>query len=103
MLTDASETRWQARQHPGQLCAMHPDHPFTVEPKAYLLPRGEPAFQAWVDQWLHSDLSEGAYQRFSQPWTGERPPSPASEQRPTCLPNRAEHRRAQLLQRRGKR
>jgi cyclohexadienyl dehydratase len=70
MLTDASETRWQARQHPGQLCAVNPDHPFTVEPKAYLLPLGEPAFQAWVNQRLHSDLRDGAYQRFSQPWTG---------------------------------
>lgn len=70
MLTDAPETEWQATQHPGQLCAVHPDHPFTSDPKAYLLPHADPAFAQWVNQWLKADLADGTYQRFSKPWTG---------------------------------
>jgi len=70
MLTDASETRWQAAQHPGQLCAVNPDHPFTTAPKAYLLSYGDTAFQQWVDQWLKTAQSDGTYQRISKPWTG---------------------------------
>ena len=70
MLTDASEARWQAAQHPGQLCAVNSDHPFTVEPKAYLLPLGENDFRHWVNRWLKSSLSSGTYRRFSQPWIG---------------------------------
>jgi cyclohexadienyl dehydratase len=70
MLTDASETRYQAAQHPGQLCAVNPDHPFTTSPKAYLLPHGDTAFQQWVDQWLKTAQSDGTYQRVSKPWTG---------------------------------
>jgi cyclohexadienyl dehydratase len=70
MLTDAPETEWQATQHPGQLCAVHPDHPFTSDPKAYMLPHGDTAFAQWVNQWLHADLTDGTYQRFSKPWTG---------------------------------
>jgi cyclohexadienyl dehydratase len=70
MLTDASETRWQATQHPGQLCAVNPDHPFTVVPKAYLLPHGDTAFQQWVNGWLQSSLTNGTYRRASRPWIG---------------------------------
>jgi cyclohexadienyl dehydratase len=70
MVTDASETSYQATQHPGQLCAVHPDHPFTVEPKAYLLPHGDPAFQQWVDQWLKTVQADGTYGRISRPWVG---------------------------------
>jgi cyclohexadienyl dehydratase len=70
ILTDASETRWQAAQHPGQLCAVNPDRPFTVESKAYLLPQGENDFRRWVNRWLQSSMSNGTYRRFSQPWIG---------------------------------
>lgn len=38
MITDGSEIRWQAMQHP-QLCGVSTDQPFTVAQKAYLLPR----------------------------------------------------------------
>lgn len=70
MLTDANETRYQATQHPGQLCAVNPDHPFTSSPKAYLLPHGDTAFQRGVNQWLKTALTDGTYQRLSKPWTG---------------------------------
>jgi cyclohexadienyl dehydratase len=69
MITDASETRWQATQHP-RLCPVNPDHPLSYSPKAYLMPRGDVVFQQWVDQWLRLALGDGTYQRFAQPWTG---------------------------------
>ena len=56
MITDASETRFQAKQHPGVLCAIHPDQPFDFAEKAYsMFP--DPALKAFVDQWLH--LTQG--------------------------------------------
>jgi len=69
MITDATETRWQARQHP-ELCAIHPDRPFTFAEKAYLLPRGDVVFQQFVDQWLHLRINDGTYRRLSAAWTG---------------------------------
>lgn len=81
MITDAGEARWQAAQHPGLLCAVNPDHPFTREPKAYLLPRNDQVWQQWVDEWLSLDLADGTYQRFSQAWY--RPP-PASAPSPAA-------------------
>ena len=51
MLTDAVETRLQAKLHP-ELCAIHPDAPFDFSELAYLLPR-DVALKAFVDQWLH--------------------------------------------------
>ena len=52
MMTDASETRYQQKLHPGVLCAVHPDKPFDFGEKAYWLQR-DPALKAFVDQWLH--------------------------------------------------
>jgi cyclohexadienyl dehydratase len=69
MITDASETRWQAKQHP-ELCAVNPEKPFSFGPKAYLLPRGDVVFQQWVNEWLRMDLGDGTYQRFARAWTG---------------------------------
>lgn len=37
MITDASETRFQTKLHPGVLCAVHPDQPFDFAEKAYWL------------------------------------------------------------------
>src|SRR5665213_349577 len=39
MMTDASETRYQQKLHPGVLCAVHPDKPFDFAEKAYWLQR----------------------------------------------------------------
>ena len=69
MMTDAAETKWQAKQHP-ELCAVHPDQPFTFSEKAYLLPRGDVVFQQYVDQWLNLALHDGTYDRIAQPWIG---------------------------------
>lgn len=69
MMTDAIETRWQAKQRP-QLCAVHPEAPFTFSEKAYLLPLGDVVFQQWVDQWLNLALNDGTWARISKPWLG---------------------------------
>ncbi|MER5391282.1 transporter substrate-binding domain-containing protein [Saccharopolyspora sp. NPDC002686] len=69
MMTDAAETRWQAKQHP-ELCSLHPDQPFTFSEKAYLLPQGDVVFQQYVDQWLNLAMHDGTYQRISEPWIG---------------------------------
>jgi len=68
MITDATETRWQAKQNP-RLCAVHPDEPFTFSEKAYLLPR-DVVFKEWADQWLHLALNDGTYARIAKPWLG---------------------------------
>ncbi|HEY1969789.1 MAG TPA: transporter substrate-binding domain-containing protein [Pseudonocardia sp.] len=70
MLTDASEGRWQAAQHPGQLCLVSQEHPWTFEPKAYLLPRDDTVFRQWVNTWLRLAIGDGSYQRYTKPWTG---------------------------------
>lgn len=67
MMTDAIETRLQEKRHPG-LCAVHPDKPFTFSEKAYLLPRGDEAFKAFVDQWLRLRLNDGTYARINAAW-----------------------------------
>lgn len=69
MITDATETKWQSHQHP-ELCAVHPDQPFTFSEKAYLLPRGDIALQEWVNQWLHLARNDGTYAKFAQPRLG---------------------------------
>jgi cyclohexadienyl dehydratase len=69
MITDATETRWQAHQHP-ELCAVHPEAPFTFSEKAYLLPRGDVVIQEWVNGWLQIAQNDGTYARFAQPRLG---------------------------------
>lgn len=70
MITDATETQLQEQQHPGVLCAVHPDEPFTFSEKAYLLPRGDDVLKHWVDQWLRIALHDGTYDAFAAEWLG---------------------------------
>ncbi|MFI0788864.1 transporter substrate-binding domain-containing protein [Streptomyces lydicus] len=67
MMTDASETRYQARIHP-ELCSVHPDEPFTFSEKAYALPRGDDEFKAYVDQWVHLATHDGTYAKYEAAW-----------------------------------
>ncbi|NYI05593.1 transporter substrate-binding domain-containing protein [Allostreptomyces psammosilenae] len=67
MITDASETEYQAAIHP-ELCALNPDDPFTFAEKAYLLPRGDEEFKAYVDQWVHLATNDGTYDTIATPW-----------------------------------
>jgi cyclohexadienyl dehydratase len=67
MMTDASETRYQQKLHPGVLCAVHPDKPFDFAEKAYWLQR-DPALKAFVDQWLHMAFEDGSYRKIYAAW-----------------------------------
>ncbi|MDA8250215.1 MAG: transporter substrate-binding domain-containing protein [Rhodospirillales bacterium] len=66
MITDATEAMLQHRLHPD-LCALHPDHPFDVSEKAYLLPRDVP-LQQWVDQFLHLQRESGELPALIAKW-----------------------------------
>lgn len=57
MVTDAIETRIQEKVHP-ELEAVHPDKPFNVSEKGYLMPR-DLVWKAYVDQWLHLRQKQG--------------------------------------------
>jgi cyclohexadienyl dehydratase len=67
MITDASETRFQQKIHPNVLCAIHPDKPFDFAEKAYWMPR-DAALKAFVDQWLHLSMENGAFAAIYAKW-----------------------------------
>jgi cyclohexadienyl dehydratase len=67
MMTDASETRYQQKLHPGVLCAVHPDKPFDFAEKAYWLQRDE-ALKDFVDQWLHISMEDGSFAKIYAAW-----------------------------------
>jgi cyclohexadienyl dehydratase len=67
MVTDASETMWQAKLHP-ELCPVNPERPLQFAEKAYLLPRGDVAFKEYVDAWLHLAKATGEYQQVFDKW-----------------------------------
>jgi cyclohexadienyl dehydratase len=67
MITDASETRYQQKLHPGVLCAVHPEKPFDFAEKAYWLQR-DAAFKAFVDQWLHIAIEDGSFKKIYAAW-----------------------------------
>jgi cyclohexadienyl dehydratase len=67
MMTDASETRYQQKLHPGVLCAVHPEKPFDFAEKAYWLQR-DPALKAFVDQWLHIAMEDGSFKKIYAAW-----------------------------------
>jgi cyclohexadienyl dehydratase len=70
MVTDVSEARQQAKQHPGQLCAVNPERPLSAGQKAYLLPRGDVVFQQYVDTWIRTAQADGTFGRVNRPLTG---------------------------------
>ena len=67
MMTDASETRYQQKLHPGVLCAVHPEKPFDFAEKAYWMQR-DPALKAFVDQWLHIAQEDGSFGKIYAAW-----------------------------------
>lgn len=70
MTTDASETVWVAKTHPG-LCAVHPDKPFNFSQKAYLLPRSDGDWASYVDTWLNIAKHDGTWTAATKPWFGD--------------------------------
>jgi cyclohexadienyl dehydratase len=69
MITDASETLYQQKLHPGVLCAIHPDHPFDFSEMGFWLQR-DVALKDYVDQWLHIMRENGGYQTIFAKWFG---------------------------------
>lgn len=60
MMTDASETRFQQKQHAGVLCSVHPDHPFDFSEKGIWMQR-DVALRDFVDLWLRTMIETGDY------------------------------------------
>jgi cyclohexadienyl dehydratase len=67
MITDASETRYQQKLHPGVLCAVHPDHPFDHAQKAYWLQR-DAALKTFVDDWIKKARDDGRFAKIYAAW-----------------------------------
>lgn len=67
MISESVETIVQQKAHPG-LCAVNPDKPLQYGEMAWLLPRGDSTFKAWIDQWLHLAQASGDYARLSARW-----------------------------------
>lgn len=67
MVTDSSETLLQHKLHPT-LCPVNPGTPLQFGEKAYLLPRGDNVFKAYVDQWLNLAKATGEYQAVVDKW-----------------------------------
>ena len=68
MITDASEVRQQVKRHPGVLCPVAASEPFLFGEKAYLLPRADPVWLEYVNQWLHLQLENGSFAAISKHW-----------------------------------
>ena len=67
MISESVETIVQQKLRPG-LCAVNPDRPLQYGEMAWLLPRGDTAFKAWIDQWLHLAKATGEYDRVVARW-----------------------------------
>ena len=67
MISESVETIVQQRLRPG-LCAVNPDKPLQYGEMAWLLPRGDPALKAWMDQWFHLAKAGGDYDKISAKW-----------------------------------
>jgi cyclohexadienyl dehydratase len=66
MITDGVEARLQQKLHP-ELCAIHPDAPFTAAELGYMLPR-DIALKVFVDAWLHGLDISGTHARLVAKW-----------------------------------
>ncbi|KAL8408219.1 hypothetical protein RB594_006856 [Gaeumannomyces avenae] len=67
MITDVVEAELQARLHPGVLCAVNPDRPFSFEELGYILPR-DVVWLQFVNQWLHIRQGSGAWNKTLDDW-----------------------------------
>jgi cyclohexadienyl dehydratase len=67
MISESLETIVQQKLRPG-LCAVNPDKPLQYGEMAWLLPRGDVEFKAWIDQWLHLAKATGEYDKIVANW-----------------------------------
>lgn len=66
-VTESAEAITQQRLKPG-LCAINPDKPLQYGEMAWMLPRDDVAFKAYVDQWLHLSQAGGEFQQVMDRW-----------------------------------
>jgi cyclohexadienyl dehydratase len=66
-VTESAEAITQQKLKPG-LCAINPDKPLQYGEMAWMLPRDDVAFKAYVDQWLHLAQAGGEFQRVMDRW-----------------------------------
>jgi cyclohexadienyl dehydratase len=67
MISESVETIVQQKLRPG-LCAVNPEKPLQYGEMAWLVPRGDTVFKAWMDQWLHLAKATGDYDRVVARW-----------------------------------
>jgi cyclohexadienyl dehydratase len=67
MVTDQSETLLQHKLRPA-LCPVALTQPLQYSEKGYLLPRDDPAFKAYVDEWLHLAKATGSFDAAMDRW-----------------------------------
>ncbi|WP_075183068.1 transporter substrate-binding domain-containing protein [Pantoea sp. 1.19] len=67
MITDASEAQYQAKRFPS-LCALAPQRPLQYGEKAYMLPRDDASWKAYLDQWIHLSKATGEYPQVVGHW-----------------------------------
>ena len=67
MISESIETIVQQKARPG-LCAVNPDKPLQYGEMAWLLPRGDTVFKAWMDQWIHLAKATGEFDRIVGRW-----------------------------------
>jgi len=66
-VTESAEAITQQKLKPG-LCAINPDRPLQYGEMAWMLPRDDVAFKAYVDQWLHLARAGGEFQPVMDRW-----------------------------------
>ncbi len=66
MITDGVETRLQQKLHP-ELCAIHPDEPFTRSELGYMLPRDMP-LKLYLDEFLRESDRTGEHAKIVAKW-----------------------------------
>jgi cyclohexadienyl dehydratase len=67
MISESVETIVQQKARPG-LCAVNPEKPLQYGEMGWLLPRGDVAFKAWIDQWIHLAKANGEYDKIVARW-----------------------------------
>lgn len=66
MITDAIEAVYQEKQRP-ELRAVHPEQPFTIDHKAYMLPKRSQLTEQ-TNHWLNQALADGTFSHLYKQW-----------------------------------
>ena len=67
MISDLIEVELQIKLHPGKLCIVNPDTPFSFEELGYLMGR-DVVWQNFVNAWVHIQLGSGSWNSTLSKW-----------------------------------